>query len=455
MELTSVILAAGQGTRMHSATPKVLHPLLGRPMIQYCLDTAVEVTGKKPVLVVGYQADQVRQAANQAADFVMQEQQLGTGHALRQAESLLSGKADYILVTFADMPLLKSETLERVVHAHLERQAHSTTPITMLTIMCCESRGFGRVIRDAHGRVQSIVEEAEATPEQLAIQELNPSVYCFNADWLWEALKRVDLSSKGEYYLTDVVAIAVADGFSVQAVVHDDDSETLGINTRIHLAEAEMTLRQRTNQKWMLAGVTLIDPTRTYIETTVEIGQDTVIWPDTYLRGNSRIGEASILGPNTILQDSQVGDRCEILESVLEKALLEDDVHMGPYCHLRKGAHLSKGVHMGNFGEVKNSHLGPGVKMGHFSYVGDATIGPGVNVSAGVITCNFDGQNKHHTEIGANAFIGSDTMLIAPVTIGEGARTGAGAVVTKDIPSKSLAVGVPARVIRKLNSHTH
>ena len=451
MKTTSVVLAAGQGTRMNSSTPKVLHPLLGYPLVWHSLETARQASREKPVLVIGHAAEAVRQAVGEAAQFVLQQPQLGTGHAVQQAEAFLRDNTDFIIVTYADMPLLTAETLSRVMRAHTEQHARhpGATPITMLTVLADDARGFGRVVRHPDGAVRGIVEEAQATPQQLSIRELNPGVYCFTADWLWGALRRIPLSPKGEYYLTDVVALAVSDGLSVQTLLVEDASETIGINTRLHLAEATALLRRRINQKWMLAGVTLIDPSTTYIEPKVEIGQDTVVWPNTYLYGNTIIGEACTLGPNAIIHDTRIGNGCEILASVLEKAVVEDDVEIGPFARLRAGAHLDKGVHMGNFGEVKNSYLGPGVKMGHFSYVGDSTIGANANVSAGVITCNFDGQKKNHTDIGADVFLGSDTMLVAPVTIGEGARTGAGAVVTKDVPPHSLAVGIPARVIRK------
>jgi bifunctional UDP-N-acetylglucosamine pyrophosphorylase/glucosamine-1-phosphate N-acetyltransferase len=236
----------------------------------------------------------------------------------------------------------------------------------------------------------------------------------------------------------------------VQALIVEDPEEATGINTRVQLAQAEAVLRQRINRDWMLAGVTLVDPVTTYIEPDVRIGADTIVWPNTFLQGHTQIGGNCSIGPNAILRDTQVGERCKVLASVLEKAVLEDDVDIGPFGHLRKGAHLAQGVHMGNFGEVKDSYLGPGTKMGHLSYVGNATVGAGVNIGAGTITCNFDGVKKHPTEIGAGAFIGSDTMLVAPVKVGEGAQTGAGAVVTKDVPPDTLAVGMPARAIRKL-----
>jgi bifunctional UDP-N-acetylglucosamine pyrophosphorylase/glucosamine-1-phosphate N-acetyltransferase len=418
-------------------------------LIEYSVQTARQVTGQQPVVIVGHGADQVRQAVAEAGTCLVQEPQLGTGHAVLQAEATLRGQVDLVLVTYADMPLLTTETLSRLVDL---QQVHAG-PITMLTLLADDPRGFGRVVRDGAGRVQAIIEEAQATPEQLAIRELNSGVYCLREDWLWQALPRIPLSPKGEYYLTDLVGIAVGDGLSVQAVAADDPAELIGINTRQHLAEAESLLRGRINREWMLAGVTLIDPATTYIETEVVIGQDTVIWPNTHLRGKTVIGENCTVGPNSILVDAQVGNHCEIVSSIMEKAVVEDRVDIGPFAHLRKGAHLASGVHMGNFGEVKNSYLGPGTKMGHFSYIGDATIGEDVNIGAGTITCNFDGERKYPTHIGANVFIGSDTMLVAPVTLGDRARTGAGSVVTKNVQPDTLVVGVPARAIRRLKKN--
>jgi bifunctional UDP-N-acetylglucosamine pyrophosphorylase/glucosamine-1-phosphate N-acetyltransferase len=316
----------------------------------------------------------------------------------------------------------------------------------MLTLLAHDPRGFGRVVRDDGGRILGIVEEVDCTSEQLAVRELNAGVYCFDASWLWECLPRLPLSRKGEYYLTDTVGMAATEGANIAALTTDDEAECLGINTRVHLAEAERLMRQRINRHWMLAGVTLADPATTYIDSTVDVGQDTVIYPNTHLQGRTRIGRHCAIGPNSVLLDTEVGDRCSIELSMTEQALLEDDVNIGPFAHLRKGAHLARGVHMGNFGEVKNSYLGPGAKMGHFSYVGDATVGADANIGAGTVTCNYDGQRKHHTIIEEGAFIGSGTMLVAPVRIGAGAKTGAGAVVTRDVPPGTVVYGVPARV---------
>ncbi len=440
--LAIVILAAGQGTRMKSARPKVLHPLAGRPMLMYSLDLAAQLGDALPILIVGYEAEAVRQAAGARARCVEQSPQLGTGHAILQAAPLLQGQCRQVMVFHADMPLFRIETLRALLEQH---RRHNAT-LTMLTVESSDPRGFGRILRDESGRIIGIVEERDATPAQRAIRELNTAMYVFDADWLWAHLPRLPLSSKGEYYLTDLVAMAAVEGVPIASLPCGDPSEALGINTRVHLAEAEAILRQRINESLMLAGVTMTDPATTYIEAGVRVGADTVLLPNTHLQGATTIGERCVIGPNTIIRNSCIGHQCTITASVVEDATLEDEVDAGPFAHLRKGAYLCRGVHMGNFGEVKNSRLGPGTKMGHFSYLGDAEVGAEVNIGCGTITCNFDGARKHKTVIGDGAFIGSDTMLVAPVKIGKGARTGAGSVVTHDVPDGVIVYGVPARV---------
>jgi len=447
MKITAVLLAAGQGTRMKSDRPKVLHPLCGKPMLWHVLEALRAATTEKPVVIVGHGAEAVQEYLGDSAECVLQEPQLGTGHAAMQAEPLLRDKTDYVIVTYADMPLLRGETFERLV----ETQRQNTGPLSLLTVIADDPRGFGRIVRQEAGTVEAIVEEYVATPEQQAIKELNVGAYCFRSDWLWDALHRIEKNpTKGEYYLTDIVEIAVRENQPVQAVVHDDLIETIGINSRVHLSEAEAALRMRINREHMLNGVSMMDPASTYIEVGIQIGRDTLIMPNTYLHGKTVIGEGNLLGPNTIIRDSTIGQRCKALASVMEGAVLEDDVDIGPFARLRPGAHLKSHVHMGNFGEIKDSTLHEGVKMGHFSYIGNANIGANTNIGAGTITCNFDGERKHPTEIGEDAFIGSDTMLVAPLKLGDGARTGAGAVVTKDVPDDTLVVGMPARAIRKV-----
>jgi len=447
MKVTAVLLAAGQGTRMKSSLPKVLHPLCGKPMIWHVLEALKQAATEKPVVVIGHGADELKKYLGDSADCVVQEPQLGTGHAAMQAETLLKNKTDLVIVTYADMPLLRGETFARLV----ETQRLNSGPFSLITVFADDPRGFGRILRNADGTVSAIVEEYVATPEQQKIKELNVGAYCFKADWLWDALHRIPKNEKkGEYYLTDVVELAVKDNLPVQAVVHDDFSETIGINTRVHLAEAEAAMRMRINREHMLNGVSMTDPASTYIDAGVKIGKDTTIMPNTYLHGATEIGEGNVIGPNTIIRDSSIGNRCKVLASVMEDARLEDDVDMGPFARLRKGAHLKSHVHMGNFGEVKDSTLEEGVKMGHFSYIGNARIGANTNIGAGTVTANYDGENKLPTEIGEDVFIGVDTMLVAPLKLGDGARTGAGAIVTKNVAEDTLVVGMPARPIKKV-----
>jgi bifunctional UDP-N-acetylglucosamine pyrophosphorylase / glucosamine-1-phosphate N-acetyltransferase len=448
MKLAAVILAAGQGTRMKSNVPKVLHPIAGKPMVRYALDAARAMGADQTVLVVGHGAEQVRAAVGVDALFAEQAEQRGTGHAVLAARDLLRGRADSVLVTYADMPLLRTETLQRLVDLH----ASSRASITMLTVLAQDSMGFGRIVRNKRRRMLGIVEEADATPVQLAIRELNCGVYCFDARWMWDHLPRLRPNGKNkEYYLTDLVAMAVKERIAIATIVLEDVDEIIGVNTRIHLARTEKIMRARIGDLLMQSGVTLVDPATTYVDAQVVIGMDTVIEPNTQIKGQTRIGANCRIGPNTLIQDAQVGEGCEIIASVIRESILEERVHVGPWADLRPGTHLARSVHIGNFGEVKNSFLGEGTHMGHFSYVGDAQVGARVNIGAGTITANYDGKKKNRTVIGDDAFIGSDTVLRAPVTIGARAVTGAGSVVTKDVPPDSVAAGVPARVIRKLN----
>lgn len=446
MMTKALVLAAGLGTRMRSGVPKMLQPLGGWPLIRWSVEACRQAVGEQPHVVIPAEADDLRQAAGSEAVFIVQDEQLGTGHAVSQAAKALNGNSELLIVTNADLPLLTAASLQALVRA---QQANSG-PLTVLITESDQPRGFGRIERNAAGRIISIVEEAQANPEQLALNELNVGAYCFESEWLWQQLPKIVRSSKGEYYLTDLVGLASAGGSPVGELKLGDPDEAIGINTLEHLAAAEGAIRRRINRELMGRGVRILDPAVTYVEAGVQVGPDTLLMPGTHLQGQTVIGSGCEIGPNSILRDSQVGDRCRIEASVLEGAVLEEGVQVGPFARLRRGARLGAGVHVGNFGEIKNSTLGPRVKVGHFSYLGDATIGEDVNIGAGTITCNFDGEHKHPTTIGAGAFIGSDTMLVAPVTIGPGARTGAGAVVTKDVPAHTLAAGVPARVIRKL-----
>ncbi len=432
---------------MKSKLAKVLHPVAGKPMVEYAVDAAKFAGVENAVVVIGHQGEQVRALLQERVQFAEQPTQRGTGDAVKCARNLLEKNSGHVLVFYADMPLLKPETIRALVEKHLATNA----TLTMLTVISNDTMSFGRIVRDANGKAVRIVEEVEATPAEFAIHEINPGVYCFNAAWLWENLEKIQPSAKkGEYYLTDLLQMAIAQNARVETETITDVAQCVGINTRVHLALAEKIMRERIRERVMLDGATLLDPASTFIDADVEIGQDTVVFPNTHLQGKTRIGADCSIGPNAIISNSVIGDSCSIGPSVIESATLEDHVEMGPFCHLRPGAYLSRHVHLGNYAEVKKSRLGEGVHMGHFSYMGDADVGAHTNIAAGTITCNYDGKNKHRTIIGENVFIGCDSMLVAPLTIGDNARTGAGAVVTKDVPADSLAVGVPARVIRKL-----
>ncbi len=438
----AVILAAGQGRRMQSALPKVLHNVCGKEMVRHVMEAVRGAQGGPTVLVTAPDADAVRQCLGDEALYATQQHPLGTGHALMQAEAALKGKATHVLVLYGDTPLIQPATLKRLMAQHED----SGAVMTLLTSNLVPPAGLGRVVRDIAGEVVRIVEEVEADDLQRTIREINGGMYGFRSEWLWPALRRLVPSRSGEYYLTDLVSMSSHEGRSVSAVTSDDEMEIFGVNTRLQLAQAEKAMRERILTRWMLAGVTITDPLSTYIDAEVVIGQDTTILPNTTLAGRTVIGQRCAIGPNSMVYDSIVGDECKVVASMLEEAKLESHVDVGPFSHLRPGAVIEREVHIGNFAEVKNSRLGTGTKMGHFSYMGDATVGKNVNIAAGTITCNFDGVNKNPTEIGDDAFIGCDTMLVAPVKIGERAVTGAGSVVNRDVPADSLAVGVPARI---------
>ena len=445
MSWAAVILAAGKGTRMKSGLPKVLHRLAGREMIGYVTDVARQVQPKRIVLVVGAESKGVRELLGDSLEYVEQTEQLGTAHALLQARGELEGKVDNVLVLNGDIPLISGPTIQEIMHHHSATHA----AVTILTSKGMDQEGLGRVIRAESGQVIGIVEEAVADSAQKEIGETNSGVYCFRSEWLWPQLAELPRSTSGEFYLTDLVGLAASSGHKVESVAAQNPVETLGINNRIHLAQAEAVLRQRIRERIMLEGVTLIDPPSVFIDAAVEIGQDTVIYPNTTIEGTTRIGQECVIGPNTVIVDSHIGKCCRVQASVIEASMLEDGVDVGPFSHLRPGSYLEAGVHIGNFVEVKESRLGKGTKVGHFSYIGDATIGRNVNIGAGTITCNYDGVQKHATFVDDDAFIGSDSMLIAPVRIGARAITGAGSVVNRDVAPDMLAVGAPVRLRAK------
>ena len=453
MALGVVVLAAGQGTRMRSATPKVLHHTAGLPLVEHVSRLAESVGAAQIVLVVSDDAlEAVRSRFGSRFGYVVQHEQRGTGHAVQQARELLAAVADEVLVLYGADPLMRRESVAQLIA--VRRETNALAAITTFT--ADPPTGYGRIVRDAAGAITAIVEERDANPTQRLIREVNQGVAVYDGAWLWSALEGVQPNTRsGEYYLTDLVALALAErGAGAVTSIHlADADEALGVNDRVQLAQASAILNRRTLHQLMLDGVTIVDPTTTYVDVDVHVGVDSILLPGTSLRGQTRIGERCEIGPNSVIENSTLGDDCRVTMSVVEQARMDDGANIGPFGHLRKGAHLMENVHMGNFGEVKNATLGPGTKMGHFSYIGDATLGENVNIGAGTITCNFaaDGQ-KYRTEIGDGAFIGSDTLLRAPVSVGAGATTGAGSVVTKDVPAGSVAVGMPARVIRSQKS---
>ena len=444
MKTSCIILATDLEVQMRSAIPTALHLLLGKPLFQYAMDAVKDMCEEKPVIIIGDDNEEIQKIVGDQVTIAVQEHPSGMGEAILQAKGKLPGESDMVLVTSANQPLLSNDTLSYLV----KEQSSNDGPITILTYYGENPGGMGCVARGEEGGISNIVVEMQASP-----QELDAGVYCFSAAWLWENLPQISLSSEEEDILAELIRKAVAEGHNFKAVQLENPQEALRIHNRVNLAEAEAALREQVNHEWMMAGVTFIDPDRTYIDRDVKIGPDTIIFPDTYLYGECRIGEGCRLGPNSVIHRSIIGNRCTVLSSVIEDAVIEDDVDIGPFSHMRKGAHLAQGVHIGNFGEVKNSYLGPDTKMGHFSYIGDGTIGTNVNIGAGTITCNFDGEKKNPTIIEDDVFVGSDTMLVAPVKLEKGSRTGAGSVVTKDVPEKTIVAGVPARAVRKLEEN--
>ncbi|GAW29854.1 MULTISPECIES: bifunctional UDP-N-acetylglucosamine diphosphorylase/glucosamine-1-phosphate N-acetyltransferase GlmU [unclassified Carboxydocella] len=435
--LAAVILAAGKGTRMKSRLPKVLHPVGGQPMVSHVM-AACRTAGAQPVvLVIGHGAEQVQATLGPEQIYVEQKEQLGTGHAVMQAETVLRDFEGDILVVCGDTPLLRGETLAALAQYHRQQEAVAT----VLTMTLANPTGYGRIIRDEQGQVAAIVEEKDATPEQKAIREVNSGTYCFQAQALFAALQQITPNNaQGEYYLTDVLAIFRQQGQKVAAWQLSDDTEVMGINDRVALAEANRLFRERINRQQMLAGVTILDPATTYIEAEVKIGADTVIYPNTHLTGKTTIGAGCQIGPDTKIMDSQIGDGVEIQFSVVLQAEIGNDCTIGPFAYLRPGTHLAAGVKVGDFVEIKNAVIGQGSKVPHLSYIGDAEIGSGVNIGAGTITCNYDGYKKSKTIIGDGAFIGSNSNLVAPVTIGAGSLVAAGSTIVKDVPADALGV---------------
>ena len=439
-----IVLAAGLGTRMRSQTPKVLHLVAGKPLLSHVLD-AVRAAGARPVVVLSKESEPARAILGDDAVVAMQDPPRGTGDAVRVALAKVPGASGEAFIVYGDTPLLRADTLRALSELRARRRA----PLALLSGRVGTENAYGRIVRDPDGDVARVVEVRLATSEERQLPESNLGAYAVDLAWLHAAVPRLRENETGEIFLTDLVALAAADGARVAAYCTDDPDEGMGVNTRVELAAAEDVVRRRIRERHMLAGVTFHDPGSTVVDADVVIAPDAIIERGCVLEGRTRIGTGTRVGPYAIVRDTTIGLGCRVEASVLEGATLEDHVRIGPYSHLRPGAHLETGVEMGNFGEVKNARLGKDTKMHHFSYVGDAQVGQRVNVGAGTITLNYDGVRKHRTEIGDDAFIGSDTLLRAPIKVGARAVTGAGAVVTKDVPDDTLAVGVPARLRKK------
>ena len=457
--LDILILAAGLGTRMRSATAKVLHRLGGRPLIAHaCRTASALVKEQRPVyVVVGHQAEEVKEAVRAelgeaGAIFVIQTEQRGTGDAVFAARDALADTNSTLLVLSGDVPLVRAETLGALVHQHRTHRGRGAA-CTLMAVRLEDPTGYGRIVRDAEGRFEKIVEQKDASAEEKQITEVNVGIYCFETRLLFNALERVrPENAQGEFYLTDVPAILRADGEDVSVYTHTDARELSGINTRVELAEFERILRMRTLRGLMLnSGVTVIDPQHTYVSPDAQIGRDTTLHPNVHIEGRTSIGEGCEIRHGSRITDSRIGngvtvkDHCVVVESDIA-----DGCTVGPFAHLRMNAKLDEAATVGNFVEVKKSRLGSKSKAMHLSYLGDAEVGERTNIGAGTVTCNYDGKNKHPTVIEDDVKIGSDTMLVAPVRVGARSVTGAGSVVTEDVPPDTLVAGVPAKVKKKL-----
>ena len=441
--VAAVVLAAGLGTRMKSRTPKLLHHLCGRPMVAYVVDAARDAAGGRPIVVTSPLTAEVRDALGDEVDYSLQAEPRGTGDAVRAAVEVMPEGVDEVLVLIGDVPLLEPELLVEL----LEERRLDQAAIALIAVDAIEPGNLGRVIRDDAGTVERIVERKDATDAELAVNETNSGLYAFDAAWLRERIGSLKPSPKtGELYLTELVELARQDGRLVVALTVEDDGRLLGINDRAELAQAEWDLRTRLNAAHMVAGVTMRDPSTVYLDAEVRLASDVIVEPNVILRGRTSVGEGTVIGAGSQIVDSTIGTDCVVWASIVESSTIEDGARIGPFSHLRPGSIVGRGAEVGNFAELKNTRLGEGVKQHHVSYLGDAELGAGTNVGAGTITANYDGVRKHRTTIGEGVFLGVDTMLRAPVTLGDGSKTGAGAVVTKDVPAGKLAVGVPARI---------
>lgn len=432
-----VVLAAGQGTRMKSKLFKVMHPVMGRPMVGHVVNAAIDADASEVITITGHGAEVVRDYLGEKSQYVFQEEQLGTAHAVMQAKDLLEGKEGTTLVLSGDTPLLRAETLQQLMAFHEEEEAKAT----ILTALADDPFGYGRVIRTEDGLVSKVVEEKDASEDEKKVREINTGTYCFDNQALFQALEKVDNdNAQGEYYLPDVLEILKNDHEKVGAFQLDNMDEALGVNNRVALAEASRIMRERINEQHMTNGVSIIDPNSTYIEIDVKIAKDTVVEPNTYIKGRTTIGEDAFIGLGSVISDSQLADGVEIKQSVIEESIIGKNSDVGPNSHLRTGSVLGESVHIGNYVEVKKSTIGNLSKAGHHTYIGDAEIGVDVNVGCGVVVANYNGITKNKTIIGDNSFIGSNATLVAPVEVGANSFVAAGSTITKEVPASALGI---------------
>jgi len=438
--VATIILAAGKGTRMKSETVKVLHPILGLPMLSYPIDLALNgIRSEKTIVVVGYQGDRIKEMFQSSQiHFALQAEQLGTGHAALQAIPFLQTFTGTVLILCGDVPLVKADTLRSFIGAFAESQSI----LSVLTTVVEDPFGYGRILRSPEGWLEKIVEEKDASEKERSIREINTGIYCVKVSFLVEGLREIGKeNAQGEYYLTDLVEIAKKKGLRCSAHIVSDPVEVMGINTRVDLAIAGEVLRLAKLKDLMLSGVTIMDPKTTYVDQTVEIGEDTLLYPNCHLQGKTRIGGRCVIEPNSNVSDSTIGDTVIIRSNcVITESNIEEGASIGPFSHLRPLSDVKAKAKIGNFVEVKKSVIGRGSKANHLTYIGDSVVGEGVNIGAGTITCNYDGFEKHQTVIGDRAFVGSNVELVAPVKVGNESTIGAGTTVTKDIPEGALAI---------------
>lgn len=444
--LTAVILAAGEGKRMRSKNSKCVHTICGKSLIEWVYKAVDDSGVKNTVVVVGHKADQVKECLGGRAEYATQEKQLGTGHAVMQAEKYLKDKEGIAVVLCGDTPLITSETISKAIKAHKE----NNNSATVITAIAGDPAGYGRIIRDAEGNVVKIVEHKDATEKEKNICEINSGMYCFTISDLLNSLKELNNNnSQGEYYLTDTLEILISKGSRVGAVIADNSDEILGINDRMQLAKAGEILRKRILYNVMMAGTTVLDPNSTYIDDGVKIGPDTVIYPNTIIEGGSVVGEGCTIGPNTRIVSSYIGDEAEIINSVVMESSVGNEAKIGPFAYIRPESKIGRKVKIGDFVEIKKSVIGDKTKIPHLSYVGDAEVGSNVNIGCGTIVVNYDGKKKHKTVVGNNSFIGCNSNLVSPVVVGDNAYVAAGSTITEEVPEYSLAIARSRQVNKR------